>query len=373
MKKQPIQYAVVGLGHIAQTAILPAFQNCKGSRLRALVSGDTTKRKLLGRKYRVKQTYSYDEYDECLHSGEIDAVYLALPNHLHKEYTIRAAQAGVHVLCEKPMAVSAADCEEMIRACDDNKVKLMIAYRLHFEAATLKAIEIINTQKKIGDARIFQSIQSMPVNFPNIRTLPVSLGGGPTYDIGIYPINAARYVFQDEPVLISAEPAFSDQPGLQDIEVSMSVTLKFPSERLASFVYSFGTAKADAFRVAGTKGDLILDSAFTYEGGKSLIVTLNGKKNERFFKARDQFASELDYFSRCIRINEAPEPSGLEGLADVRIIEAIYRSAQNHNAVQLAPVKKDKRPTVEQEIARRPAVQPPDVIHAKPPSRKEAA
>ena len=127
----PIRYAVVGLGHIAQVAMLPAFAHARrNSRLTALVSGNPKKRRIVGRKYRVDQTYSYDEYEACLEN--VDAVYIALPNSMHAEYTIRAARAGVHVLCEKPMAVTADECQLMLDACREHRVKLMIAYRLHF-------------------------------------------------------------------------------------------------------------------------------------------------------------------------------------------------------------------------------------------------
>src|SRR5919109_4884539 len=137
-----IRYAVVGLGHIAQVAVLPAFAHAGNSELTALVSDDPEKLEKLGRKYRVKNRYSYAEYDECLAGGEVDAVYIALPNHLHREYSERAARAGVHILCEKPMAVTEEDCLSMIRVAEENQVKLMIAYRLHFEEANLKAIDL---------------------------------------------------------------------------------------------------------------------------------------------------------------------------------------------------------------------------------------
>src|SRR5205085_7973206 len=143
---QKIRYAVVGLGYIAQVAVLPAFENAKkNSELVVLVSDDPEKLTKLSRKYKVEQTFSYDEYDQLLQSGAIDAVYIALPNHLHNEYTIRAARAGIHVLCEKPMAVTDVECIEMIRGCDENKVKLMVAYRLHFDKANLSAIEVVRS------------------------------------------------------------------------------------------------------------------------------------------------------------------------------------------------------------------------------------
>src|SRR5215208_6661427 len=141
-------YAVVGLGHIVQNAVLPAFQHAKNnSHLVALVSDDQTKLRRLGKKYGVTQLFTYEEYDTCLANPDIDAVYIGLPNSLHKDYTIRAAKKGVHILCEKPMAVDTKQCREMIQACEKHRVKLMIAYRLHFEKANLTAIEIVRSGK----------------------------------------------------------------------------------------------------------------------------------------------------------------------------------------------------------------------------------
>src|ERR1051326_2986404 len=131
-----VRYAVVGLGHLAQVAVLPAFAQAKNSELVALVSGSPTKLLKVGRQYGMDRLYSYDQYDKCLHEG-VDAVYIVLPNHLHREYTVRAANAGVHVLCEKPMAVTSEECRQMIAAANKNKCKLMVAYRLHFEKANL--------------------------------------------------------------------------------------------------------------------------------------------------------------------------------------------------------------------------------------------
>src|SRR5215470_10261859 len=171
-----IRYAVVGLGHIAQTAILPAFQNAENSQLVALLSNDKEKQKELGRKYGVERVCSYDEYERCL-SRNVDAVYIALPNHMHREYTIRAANLGVHILCEEPMAVTEGDCEAMMEAAEKNGVKLMIAYRLHFEEGNLEAIHLAQSGV-LGDLRIFSSDFTQQVVEGNIRVAyDVSRGG----------------------------------------------------------------------------------------------------------------------------------------------------------------------------------------------------
>ncbi len=152
----PVRYAVVGLGHIAQVAVLPAFAHARrNSRLVAVVSGDAAKRREVARRYRLDQAYDYDDYEACLE--QVDAVYIALPNSQHAEYTVRAARAGVHVLCEKPMAVTAAECERMIAACAEHRVKLMIAYRLHFEEINLKVIDLVR-KGRIGEPKYLQLV-----------------------------------------------------------------------------------------------------------------------------------------------------------------------------------------------------------------------
>jgi glucose-fructose oxidoreductase len=193
-----VRYAVIGQGYISQVAVLPAFAHARrNSVLAALVSDDERKLRTLGRRYRVSRLCRYDAVDELFSSGEIDAVYIALPNSMHAEYTVRAARAGLHVLCEKPMAVSTRECQQMIEATRRARVKLMIAYRLHFERANLEVARIVRSGK-LGDIRYFDSQFSMQVKAGNIR-LDQELGGGPLYDIGIYCINAARSALAAEP------------------------------------------------------------------------------------------------------------------------------------------------------------------------------
>jgi glucose-fructose oxidoreductase len=364
MRRAKIRYAVVGLGHIAQVAVLPAFAHAsRNSRLAALVSDDPKKLTELGRRYGVDHLYSYDEYDDCLRSGEVDAVYIALPNNLHREYAIRAARAGAHVLCEKPMALTERDCLAMIRAAERNKVKLMIAYRLHFEAANMKAVEWVRSGK-LGEPRLFHSVFSMQVREGNIRTQE-ELGGGTLYDLGIYCINAARYLFQDEPIEALAASAAGKDPRFKEIDEMTSAILRFPGERLAVFTSSFGAADVSEYRVLGAKGSLRVEPAYEYAMGLKHELAIGGKTRTRTFKKRDQFAPELLYFSDCIKKNIEPEPSGREGLADVRIIQALRRSARSRRPVKLGNFKRAKRPTLRQEIRRPAVVRPPALVHAE--------
>lgn len=329
-----VRYAVVGLGHIAQAAVLPAFAHAQeNSELRALVSGDSAKLRELSERYQVPRTYSYERYEECLHSGEIDAVYIALPNSMHCEYSVAAAQAGIHVLCEKPMAVSAADCDLMIREARQNQVKLMIAYRMQFARSHLAAIGTV-ASGQIGNPRIFNSVFSLQVKEGNVR-LQKALGGGPLYDIGIYCINAARHLFGEEPHEVFAMNASLDDPKFREVAESTSATLRFSGGRLATFTCSFGAARVSAYEVVGSKGVLRSDPAYERAGMSKHYLIVDGQAKEHVFPEQDQFALQLSYFSDCLLKNQDPSPSGEEGFADVRIIRALLRSAETNQSVKL--------------------------------------
>jgi glucose-fructose oxidoreductase len=364
-RSHAVRYAIVGLGHIAQVAVLPAFAHARrNSRLAALVSDDRAKLKALSGKYRVQGTYSYDEYERCLE--QVDAVYIALPNSLHAEYTIRAAQAGVHVLCEKPMAVTADECERMIEACRTHRVKLMIAYRLHFEEINLKAVELVR-RGRIGDPKFFNSSFSMKVRRGDIRTKK-DLGGGTLYDIGVYCINAARYLFRAEPKEVMAISVNSGAASLDEIDESTAALLRFEGERVAAFVTSFNAADVASYRIVGAKGQLVVDPAYEYAEGLAYELTVNGKTTRKRIGKRDQFGPELLYFSDCILKDREPEPSGEEGLQDVRIVEALYESAETGKAVAIPPFEPAKRPSREQQITR-PGVRKPDLVKVQSASQ----
>ena len=364
-----IRYAVVGLGHIAQVAVLPGFRGAANSEIAALVSGEARKLKKMGRLYAVERLFSYDDYDRAL--AEVDAVYLAVPNYLHREFAVRAARAGVHVLCEKPMAVTEQECREMIQAAGDNAVKLMIAYRLHFEAGNLEAIRMVKSGK-LGDVRLFTSEFAQQVVPDNIRlTEPSERGGGPLYDMGVYCINAARYLFRGEPLEVTARNVNNGEKRFGQAEEMSSVIMRFPGERLAAFTCSFGAADVSRYTLLGTKGMLEMDPAYEYSVGTEQRLTAGGKTRTRKFPKRDQFAAELAYFSDCILRNKDPEPSGLEGLADVRIVQAIYESARTGRTVSLPELPPKQRPTARQAI-RRPAHGMPETIDVESPSGEAA-
>lgn len=363
-KDQKIHYAVVGLGHIAQVAVLPAFENAKSnSVLTALVSSDLQKLKQLGKKYDVTNLCTYDEYEDLVASGEVDAVYICTPNDMHREFAEIAADYKVHILCEKPLAENEAKAFSMLRAARINNVKLMTAYRLHFDPANLKAIEIASSGK-LGDLKLFNSVFSMQVkDRKNIR-LDLERAGGPLHDIGIYCINAARYIFRDEPIEVFALAANSGEKRFREVEESMAVTLRFPKERLATFSISFGASDASSYDVVGSKARLRLENAYDYALEMILTVTKDEKTTTKRFAKHDQFAPELIYFSDCILKNKEPEPSAVEGLADLRVIDALFESLRRGRPVRFANViKKSKRPDMKQAI-RRPAHGEPRLFHA---------
>jgi len=351
---RPVRFAVVGLGHIAQAAVLPAFRHARPHvELTALVSDTPAKLKQLGRRYGVKHLSSYDDARDLFSSGVIDAVYIALPNTLHAAWTIRAADAGLHVLCEKPLATTVHDCERMIEACERNGVQLMTAYRLHFERCNLQVAAIVR-KKTIGEARYFDAQFSMQVKAGNIR-LKRELGGGPEWDIGIYCQNAARAVFADEPTQVWATATNSGDRRFSEVPETVHVIMKFPKERIANFVCSFGAADRSRYEIVGTKGSVVVDPAFDYAEKLSYELTIGEKKKRVKFSKSDQFAPELVHFAKCVRAGKAPEPSGTEGLIDVAIIDSIHRSLGTGGWAVVEAPQKRRRPSLRQEM-RRPAV-----------------
>ncbi|HEU4531311.1 MAG TPA: Gfo/Idh/MocA family oxidoreductase [Steroidobacteraceae bacterium] len=360
-----VRYAVVGLGHISQVAALPAFAHARrNSVLAALVSDDERKMRTLGRRYRVPLRSSYADADALFASGEVDAVYVALPNSLHAEWTLRAARHGLHVLCEKPLAVTTKDCEKMIRACGNAGVKLMTAYRLHFERATLEAAKIAR-RGRLGELKFFGSTFSMQVNRGNIR-LDFELGGGPLYDIGIYCINGVRSLFAAEPTHVWASATNSADPRFREVPETVTAVLKFPGDRVGTFTCSFGAADSSAYDIVGTRGSLRMEPAYEYAEGLAFELRIGERKRRRKFAKSDQFAPEFLYFSDCILSDREPEPSGEEGMIDVRIIEALRESMQSGRSVETGLRQRERRPTLRQEI-RRPGVRKPSTVNAQQP------
>lgn len=361
---EKVRYAVVGLGYIAQAAVLPAFRNAKeNSELVALISGDLVKARELQKIYKVPYVGPYENFEETLIKAKVHVVYICLPNFLHRQYSERASRIGVNVLCEKPMAVSPADCQVMSRVAKLNNVKLMVAYRLHFNEAHLSSIALI-ASGKIGHPRIFRSSFSLQVTPGNIRLNPVSLGGGPVYDLGIYCINAARYLFREEPSHVFARQMSSpDDSRFAETPEMVSVIMSFPNEKLAEFVVSFGCQRTSSIEVIGTKGKLYLENAYSHSEDIECTWTTEEKRVRKIVSKRDQFAPQLVYFSNCILNGVDPEPSGAEGTMDVQIIQKIHESAVTRQPVELFERKRHLGPSVDQAIFK-PHQKAPKLIRA---------
>ena len=360
-----IRYAVVGMGGIAQEAVLPAFIHAENSELSALVSGDEEKLRELGAKYHCR-TYRYEQYEECLSSG-IDAVYIAVPNHLHRRYAEMAARKGVHILCEKPLAQNEQECKAIIAAARSGGVKLMTAYRLHFEAANLEAIRICDSGE-LGDLRIFNSVFCQQVAEGNVRLTETSeQGGGPLFDMGVYCINAARYLFRDEPIEVVAFRCNNGERRFEKTDEMVSVVLRFPKDRIANFTVSFGAASIARYSVIGTEGIISAEPGYEYSSDIRLTIARGGKTEQKVFPKRDQFAPELVYFSQCILEDREPEPDGEEGLIDVQIVRAAYRACTSGKVTSIESAHRKRRPEPSQEI-QRPAVEEPELVHAELPS-----
>jgi glucose-fructose oxidoreductase len=328
------------------------------------VSGDPAKLKKLSKGYGAPIAVGYDNFDRVL--ADVDAVYIATPNSEHADLAVRAARAGKHVLCEKPLAVTTAECDRIVAAFRAQGVYLMTAYRLHFDPITLEVLRHVR-RRHLGELRYFSASFSMRVKPGNIRTRRET-GGGTMYDIGIYCINGARMLFNAEPVSVSAQSINGARSGMPTVDDTTSAILRFEGDRLAALTCSFDAADVSAYRIVGTRGSILVSPAFEY--AEPLAYTMTTAKGSRTRRGRkiDQFAGELLYFSDCILNSRKPEPSGEEGAEDVRIIEAIYESAHLGKTVALGAARPEAGPTSRQRHAE-PPVSRPSLVHARGPHR----
>jgi predicted dehydrogenase len=255
----------------------------------------------------------------------------------------------------------------MIRATREAGVRLMIAYRLHFQKGNLKAVELVKSGR-LGQPRFFSSDFSMQVKDKDNIRLQKERGGGPLFDLGVYCINASRYLFRDEPEEVLAASVRGKDRRFREVDEMTSAILRFPGDRLATFTCSFGAADTATYRLVGTEGDICLDAAYEYVEPMEMTVTIKGKDRTQSFPKTDQFAPELLHFSDCVLSGKEPRPSGREGMADVRIIQALLESARTGKAVSLRSFAPGARPEPKQAM-RRPAIpKAPDLVNATPPS-----
>ena len=333
-------YAIVGLGSYGLQTILPQFANCTHSRVTALVGGDRDKALATAKQYGVpeRSIYSYANFDSIRDNPDVDIVYVVLPNSMHAEYTIRAAKAGKHVMCEKPMAVSVAECEAMIAACKAAGRKLMIGYRCHFEPTNLEAMRLARTGAA-GKIRYVRTEHGFVQRDPSKWRLKRALaGGGSLMDMGVYSLQAARYMTNEEPVAVTArESTDRNDPRFREVEDIIEWTLEFPSGAIAG-CQSMYSANQNHILLMGDAGRIELEPATRYSGNH-MWTGKDGRENEIINippgPGSTQFAGQLDHLSQCILENREPIVSGEEGLRDMRIVEAIYRSAREGRTVRL--------------------------------------
>ena len=325
-----LRWCIVGLGRISMEHFMPAVADSQTGKLTALVSGHREKAEKQAAQYNVPSLsiYSYDNFDEIRDNKEIDAVYIALPNSMHAEYTIRAAKAGKHVLCEKPMAISLSECRAMIEACQKHNVKLMIAYRCQYNTLHLKAIDLIRSGQ-LGKVQIIEAAFGFNIQPGEWRLNPKLSGGGPLLDVGIYCLNASRYLTGEEPTDIKANSSTIDHDGrFNEVEENDGWTLKFPSGALASCNTTYGANGANFFRVQGSKGTLEMDPAFSYDG-----MYLEAHMNNQTIRMPEEehdpvdFRKQADHFADCVWNNKEPKTDGQEGLRDMTYLSQIYQSA----------------------------------------------
>jgi len=343
---QRVGYALVGLGHLTLEELLPAFGECKKSRVVALVSGNPDKMRKVARQYGIKETslYSYDTYDQLKNNPEVQVIYIVLPNGMHAEYTIRGAQAGKHILCEKPMANTPQECQAMIDACQKANRKLMVAYRIQYEPNNRLIREMIQS-KRFGQTKFVEAFNVQnSANPDHWRHKKALAGGGALPDIGLYCLNTVRYLLGEEPTEVFAyQYSTPGDARFREVEEMVSWQMRFPSGIVANCGTHYGVHETRRYRVMAERGWMGLDPAFAYNGLQPEVSYAEGKiehKEQPKQAEKNQFAAEMDHFSDCILNDKQPFTPGEEGLQDHKIMAAIYQSARDGRPVKLTAVTK---------------------------------
>jgi predicted dehydrogenase len=336
---KPVGYALVGLGSIAEIAVLPAFCNSTKSKLVALVSHSPERAIQMGKVFGVDASvcYGYSDYDRCLQQPGVDAVFISSINTAHAEQTIRSARAGKHVLCEKPLANTVAECRQMIEECRANRVHLMTAYRKYFEPSSL-ALKAMIASGELGNLRHMFSTYTEIVDPLKAQSWQLNrklAGGGSLMDLGIYCVNTMRFMAGTVPLEVTAKCWTDDPQRFREVEDSISFRATHPSGLVCQGTSSYSAVAATFLQVHGDKGWAALNPAFAFDEERRLFGKIKGQWFEQTFPVMNEFALELDYFSECITNGRSPVPDGTEGLRDVAIIEAIYRSAAEERPVSI--------------------------------------
>jgi predicted dehydrogenase len=336
--KNKLGYAVIGLGALSQAAVLPAFAHAKRSKLVALVTSDKGKGKSFAQKFNVKHVFQYDEFAQCLALPEVEAIYIALPPGRNEEFAVAAANAGKHVLCEKPLAASVEQARVMVEACRKNSVQLMTAYRKYFDPASVHLKRMV-TNGELGRIDVihalFTELRTFGDKSPSWMFERKLSGGGPLADLGIYCLNTSRWLVDEDPVSATAISWARDPRRYAEVEEGISFRLDFASGLILQGTTSYSAGFSSFIHVHGEKGWAELAPAFAFEEERRMSGKIAGKWFAKTYKPLDEFALELDYFAQCVRENKKPEPDGEQGLRDMIIIEAIYRAAKEGKPVKI--------------------------------------
>ena len=329
-----IGFALCGLGSLSTNQIAPALLKSANCRLAGIVTGTPAKAKQWQAKYDIpdRSVYSYDTMHKLADNPDIDVVYVVTPNALHAEHTIKAAKAGKHVFCEKPMEISVERCQQMIDACKTAGKMLGIAYRCRFEPHHQECIRIARA-REFGDLKLVEAEFGFPIGDPKQWRLRRALaGGGALMDVGIYALQASRYITGEEPVLVSAMQTRTDPVKFSEVDESITWQMKFPSGALANCSTSFNAAGLNRVRADAQRGWFEIAPAFNYDG----ITARRSDGKSLTFPAVDMFAAEMDDFASCILERKPTRVPGEEGLRDLRILTAIYESAKTGRAIELS-------------------------------------
>ncbi len=335
--RRKVGVAVVGLGSIAQGSVLPAFSRSNKARLVAVVSRNRNKAARVARNFKAPAFYSLDEYAACLANPEVEAVYVATPQGEHAWLTIQAAQAGKHVLCEKPLAATVEQSAQMVKACQNNSVLLMTAYRKYFEPGTRLLKKLIQAGEFGRIDVIHTAFSELHVPGKSLQWLldPELAGGGPLMDLGIYCVNTSRWLAGEDPVEVSAQAWKNDELRFQQVEEGITFRMHFPSGLVVHGSSSYGAVLSSLIYIQGTKGWASMAPAFDFNEPRRLIGTIRGRDIDRRFKVIDEFALELDAFASAIRNQRKIEPDGEQGHRDMIILQAIYESARSQMPVTI--------------------------------------
>jgi predicted dehydrogenase len=329
-----IGFALTGLGRLSTYQLAPALQKTKYCRLTGIVTGHAAKAESWKAQYNIpdKNIYNYDNMEKMADNPDIDVVYIVTPNALHAEHSIKAAKAGKHVLCEKPMEVSVKKCQQIIDACKRAGRQLAIGYRLHFEPNNLECVRLAR-EKVFGDLKMIEAGFGFPIGDPTQWRLKRDLaGGGPLMDVGIYALQATRYLTGEEPLLVSAIETVTDPVKFKEVEESIVWQTKFPSGVITHCSSTYNFPGLNYFKAYAKKGWFELNPAYSYSG----IQGQRSDRQEIHLPEIDQFAAEMDDFAQCILNHQPTKVPGEEGLRDVKIMMAIYEAARTGKTVSLA-------------------------------------